>query len=380
MSPATQIPVSLLALTVTCCAQGDGATLAKHAPVAGPHVAEAARATAAAETVRATYFYAPSGGDLGPHSEFLPLSYQSATAAFLEGGSKGDLVTFLSPRLAAKHTAFSRLMTGVGERMYYVELDVPKSALKPVGGLKGAIPIIRNEQSVVQGRVRLPGSNPSFGVLEPNLLAVGCEPILLLLIGGSVYLASGTYDAGEQIAALHPAPWRGLVWSASGSKRTGEGSGSSPAASGSGGNIPALIEALHPQQEPNTRELLEELRLKYKRLRIEVASLDITRLPLFYGIQALATIPAAALVCRICTLRRKPKPPRTIAMALCCLPLLVACIATFIQADIWWLQQHEITPQALIAVVGLLAGAYILPVLGVVAYFLKWRKQYDTVA
>jgi hypothetical protein len=126
--------------------------------------------------------------------------------------------------------------------------------------------------------------------------------------------------------------------------------------------------------------LLEELRLKYKRLRIEVASLDITRLPLFYGIQALATIPAAALVCRICTLRRKPKPPRTIAMALCCLPLLVACIATFIQADIWWLQQHEITPQALIAVVGLLAGAYILPVLGVVAYFLKWRKQYDTVA
>jgi hypothetical protein len=89
----------------------------------------------------------------------------------------------------------------------------------------------------------------------------------------------------------------------------------------------------------------------------------------------LATIPLAAMICRIRIARKKPISYGTLIMSACCIPLLIAFIATCIQPDIWWSREHKMTPEIFLTMLGYIAAICVLPALGVVVYYQRQTKR-----
>jgi len=117
---------------------------------------------------RVTQFYDSRLGTFGPASETArvtnPARGIEGLLERLVDAPRGP-ATWVAPRAAGEHTAWSRIMTGVGEYRNYVEFTVqPGEGVGP-GGLKS---LFSRYQQIVPGSVPLAGRDAVFGALRPN--------------------------------------------------------------------------------------------------------------------------------------------------------------------------------------------------------------------
>ncbi len=89
----------------------------------------------------------------------------------------------------------------------------------------------------------------------------------------------------------------------------------------------------------------------------------------------LATIPVAGMICRIRLARKKRISYGTLFISACCIPLLIAFIATCIQPDIWWSYEHKSSPEDYFMMLVFIAAMCVLPALFVVVYYQRRSKR-----
>ena len=89
----------------------------------------------------------------------------------------------------------------------------------------------------------------------------------------------------------------------------------------------------------------------------------------------LGTIPVAGMICRIRIARKKPISFGTLVVSACAVPLLSALIATGLQLAPG-LNEHKMTPQILLTMLGFMAVVCVLPAGGVVVYYHRRSKEH----
>jgi len=119
-------------------------------------------------SIRVTQYFDPKIGSFPIDGKFALSSDSTLGNRLIDGVTVPT--TWVAPYAAGEMSLFRRLMTGVGNRLDYVEFDAIQAELANPSGLKS---MFGGYQKVIPGRVNLTGRNAVFGTSQFNWLDAG---------------------------------------------------------------------------------------------------------------------------------------------------------------------------------------------------------------